>query len=120
MSSPNIKAVTAAKAGDLFVPRPLVLVTIGKATVQLYPVITSAMKPPEQALAYQVNKTALSVPGINRHAMLDTLDTQINLNATVKGTVSGWYCYFDRNWCNFAHLSILSFHNNAGAQIVDH
>jgi hypothetical protein len=88
MSSPNIKAVTATKTGDLFVPRPLILVTIGKATVQLYPVITSTMKPPEQALAFKVNNTALYVPGIIRHAMLDTLGTQINLNATVKGTVS--------------------------------
>ncbi len=68
---------------------------------------------------YQVNKTALSVPGIDRHAMLDTLGTQINLNATVEGTVGDWYRYFNCNWCNFAHLSILSFHNNAGAQIVD-
>jgi hypothetical protein len=119
MSSPNIKTAATAKAGDLFIPRPLKLVTISKATVKLYPVITSAMKPPEQALAYQVNKTALSVPGIDRRALLDTLDTQINLNATVNGTVGDWYCYFDRNWCNFAHLSILSFHNNVGAQIVD-
>jgi hypothetical protein len=51
--------------------------------------------------------------------MLDTLGTQINLNATVDGTVGDWYRYFNRNWCNFAHLSILSFHNDAGAQIVD-
>jgi hypothetical protein len=47
MSSPNTKVAAAAKAGDLFVPRPLVSVTISKATVQLYPVITSVMKPPE-------------------------------------------------------------------------
>ena len=119
MSSPNTKVAAAAKSGDLFVPRPLVPVTIGKATLQLYPVITSEMKPPERALAYQVNKTALSVPGIDRRAMLDTLGTQINLNATVDGTVGDWYRYFDRNWCNFAHLSILSFHNDAGTQVVD-
>jgi hypothetical protein len=51
--------------------------------------------------------------------MLNTVGTQINLNATVDGTISNWYCYFDRNWCNFAHLSILSFHNNLGAQVID-
>jgi hypothetical protein len=72
MSSPNIKAAAAAKAGGLFVPHPLKLVTINKATVKLYPVITLSMKPPEQAHAFQVNKIALAVPGINRHAMLDT------------------------------------------------
>jgi hypothetical protein len=119
MSSPNIKAAAAAKAGGLFVLRTLESETIGKATVKLYPVITSAMKPPERAHAFQINKTALSVPGINRRAMLDTLGTQISLNATVDSTVDNWYRHFDRNWCNFAHLSILSFHNNAGAQVVD-
>jgi hypothetical protein len=118
MSSPNIKAAAAAKAGDLFVPRPLELVTICKATVKLYPVITLSMKPPEWAHAFQVNKTPLAVPGIDRHVMLDTLRTQISLNATVNGTVGNWYCHFDCNWCNFAHLSILLFHNNAGAQVL--
>jgi hypothetical protein len=119
MSSPNIKAAAAAKAGDLFVPRTLKSVTIGMATVKLYPNIISAMKPPEQAHAFQVNKTTLAVPGIDRLAMLDTLGTQISLNATVDGTVSNWYCHFNRNWCNLAHLSILSFHNDAGAQVID-
>ena len=120
MSSPNTRVAAAAKSGDLFVPRPLIPVTIGKATLQLYPVITSEMKPPEQAHAFQVNKTALSVPGIDRCAMLDTLGSQINLlNATVDGTVGDWYRHFDRNWCNFAHLSILSFPNDAGAQVID-
>jgi hypothetical protein len=119
ISSPNIKADAAAKVGDFFVPRPLKLVTIGKATVKLYPIITSSMKPPERAHAFQVNKTALAVPGINRHAMLDTLGTQISLNATVEGTVGDWYRHFDRNWCNIAHLSILLFYNNARAQVLD-
>jgi hypothetical protein len=119
MSSPNIKAAATVKAGDLFILCPLELVTIGKATVKLYPVITLLMKPPEWAHAFQVNKTALAVPGIDRHSMLDTLGTQISLNATVDGTVGNWYCHFNRNWCNFAQLSILSFHNNAGAQVVD-
>ncbi len=119
MSSPNIKAAAAAMAGDLFVPCTLELVTLGKATVKLCPIITSLMKPPEQAHAFQVNKTALAVPGLDRHAMLNTLGTQLSLNATVDGTVGDRYRQFDRNWCNFAHLSILSFHNDAGAEVVD-
>jgi hypothetical protein len=95
------------------------MVTIGKATVKLYPLITLLMKPPERAHAFQVNKTTHTVPGIDRRAMLDTLGTQISLNATVDGTVGDWYYHFDHNWCNFAHLSILLFHNNAGAQVVN-
>jgi hypothetical protein len=110
---------TAVKAHNMFVPHPLESVTIGKATVKLYPVITSSMQPRERAHAFQVNKIALAVPSINRRTMLDTLSAQLSLSATVNGTLGNWDHHFNRNWCNFAHLSILSYHNDAGAQVVD-
>jgi hypothetical protein len=109
----------AAKATNMFIPHPLKAVTIGKTTVKLYPVITLSMQPPERAHAFQVNKTALAVPGIDKCAMLDTLGTQLSLSATVDGTLGDWDRHFNRNWCNFAHLSILSFHNDAGAQVIN-
>jgi hypothetical protein len=46
----------APKARNMFVLRPLKSVTIGKATVKLYPIVTSSMQPPERAHAFQVNK----------------------------------------------------------------
>jgi hypothetical protein len=110
---------TAAKVRNMFIPCPLESVTLGKATVKLYPIITSSMQRPEHARAFQVNKIALAAPDINRRTMLDTLGAQLSLNATVNGALSNWDCHFNRNWCNFAHLSILSFHNNVGAQVVD-
>jgi hypothetical protein len=76
------------------------------------------MQPPEHAHAFQVNKITLATPGIDRRAMLDTLGAQLSLSATVSGTLGNWDCHFNRNWCNFAHLSILLYHNDTGAQVV--
>jgi hypothetical protein len=33
--------------------------------------------------------------------------------------LNDWDRHFDCNWCNFTHLSILLFYNDAGAQVVD-
>jgi hypothetical protein len=77
------------------------------------------MKPLKHAHAFQTNKTALSIPGIDRRAMLDTLGTQLNLSAIVDGVLGDWTRHFRRNWCNFAHLTILSFHSDAGTQVND-
>jgi hypothetical protein len=110
---------TAVNVPNMFVPHPLKSVTIGKATVKLYPIITSSMQPPERAHAFQVNKIALAVPGINRRTMLDILGTHLSLSATVDGTLGNWDCHFNRNQCNFAHLSIFLYQKDAGAQVVD-
>jgi hypothetical protein len=117
--SNNPMPATAVKARNMYVPHPLESVTIGKAIVKLYPIITSLMQLPEHAHAFQVNKIALAVPGIDRCTMLDTLGAQLSLSATVDGTLGNWDRHFNRNWCNFAHLSILSYHNDAGAQVID-
>jgi hypothetical protein len=66
-----------------------------------------------------VNKIDLAMPGINSCAMLNTLGTQLSLSATTNGTLGKWDHHFDRNWCNFAHFSILLYHNDAGAQVID-
>jgi hypothetical protein len=51
--------------------------------------------------------------------MLDTLGAQLNLSAIVDGVLGDWTCHFQRAWCNFANLTILSFHNDAGTQVND-
>jgi hypothetical protein len=61
------------KANLLFVPWSLESVKVDKLTVKLYLVVNSSMFAPERAHAFQTNKSALSIPGIDRCAMLNTL-----------------------------------------------
>ena len=75
------------KADFMFIPQPLKNIQVDKQTVKLYPIVDSSMKPPERPHAFQTNKTALSIPGINRHTMLDTLGAQLNLSAIVDGVL---------------------------------
>jgi hypothetical protein len=108
---------TAPKMNSMFVPRTLEQVQIDKMTVKLYPVVNSTMKLPERAHTFQINKTALAAPGIARCLMLDTLGAQLNLSAIVNGVLGDWTRHFHHDWCNFANLTILLFHNNSGAQV---
>jgi hypothetical protein len=78
---------SSLKATLLFIPRPLESMQVDKLTVKLYPVVNSSMQAPEHAHAFQTNKTALSIPGIDRRAMLDTLGAQLNLSAIVDGVL---------------------------------
>ena len=103
----------------MFVPQALEPVQIDKMTIKLNPVVDSTMKLPERTHGFQINKTALAAPGINHRGMLNTLSAQFNLSAIVDGVLSDWTCHFQRAWCNFNNLTILSFHNNAGAQVND-
>jgi hypothetical protein len=105
------------KANLMFVPWSPESVQVDKLTVKLYPVVNLSMLAPERAHAFQTNKTALSIPGINRRAMLNTLGTQLNLSTIVNGILGDWNRHFCCNWCNFAHLPILLFHSNAGTQV---
>ena len=110
---------TAPKTNYMFVPRTLEPVQIDKMTVKLYPVVDSTMKPLERAHAFQINKTALAAPGIDRCVMLNTLGAQLNLNVIINGVLGDWTRHFQQAWCNFDNLTILSFHNDAGAQVND-
>jgi hypothetical protein len=110
---------TAPKTNYMFVPRTLEPVQIDKMTIKLYPVVDSTMKLPERAHAFQINKTALAAPGIDRRVMIDTLGAQLNLSAIVDGILGNWTHHFQRAWCNFDNLTILLFHNDAGAQVND-
>jgi hypothetical protein len=109
---------TAPKMNYMFVPQTLEPVQIDKMTVKLYPIVDWTMKPPERAHAFQINKTAFAAPGIDCHLMLDTLGAQLNLSAIVDGILGNLTRHFHRAWCNFANLTILSFHNNSGAQNI--
>ena len=101
----------------MFVPQPLEPIQVNKMPLKLYPVINLTMKLPKRAHAFQVNKTALTTPGIDRYMMLDILGAQLNLRAIVDGIHGNWYHHYCRNWSNFDNLTILSFHNDSGAQV---
>jgi hypothetical protein len=75
------------KGNFMFVPRPLKNVQVDKQTVKLYPIVDLSMKPPGCAHVFQTKKMALSIPGIDRHTMLDTLGGQLNLRAIVDGVL---------------------------------
>jgi hypothetical protein len=77
------------------------------------------MKPLEHAHAFQIYKTTLTTPGIDRQMMLDTLGAQLNLSAIVNSILGNWQCHFRRNWSNFVSLTILLFNNDAGKQVND-
>jgi hypothetical protein len=103
----------------MFIPRPLEPVQINKMTLKLYPVIDSTIKPPERPHAFQINKTALAAPGIDRQMMLGTLGTQLNLSAIVDSVLGYWHRHIRRNQSNFTRLTILSFHDDAGKHVND-
>ncbi len=107
------------KPNFMFVPRALESIQVDKHTYKLYPVIDRSMLAPERAHAFQTNKVALSVPGIARRAMLDALGAQLNLSAIVDGVLGDWTRQFRHNWFNFANLTILSFHSDAGTHVND-
>ncbi len=78
----------AASSGGPFAPRALVTVNIGRATVNLYPVINQSMATHERAHAFHINKTALSLQNIDLRAQLNALGHQLNLSATVEGVIN--------------------------------
>ena len=80
----------------------------------LYPVVDQSMLPHERAHAFHYNKTALAAQNIDLWLQLDALGTQLNLIATVDGTINDWFQFFYDSWFDFSKLTILSFHNAKG------
>ena len=110
---------TQAVVGTSFAPKTLVPVSVGRTTVNLYPVVDTTMQVHERAHAFQINKTALSLQAIELRVMLDALGAQLNLSASVEGMIEEWLRFFQDSWFDFSLLQILSFHNNAGGQVND-
>ena len=105
-----------AVVGMSFAPKMLVPVSVGRTTVNLYPVANTTMLVHERARAFQINKTALSLQALKLHVMLDALGAQLNLSASIEGMIEEWLWFFQDSWFNFSILQILSLHNNAGGQ----
>jgi len=100
-----------------FVPRPLVVVQVGRLQVSLYPVVDPSMPVFERAHAFQAAKSALEALPIDKRQILNALGAQLNCSAIVDGLVHDWRYLFDSTWFDFTQLTIVSFHNSAGTQI---
>ncbi len=110
---------TPAGMGTPFAPRLLVPVWVGLTTISLSHVVDPLMQPHKHAHAFYINKTALSAQNIDLRLQLDALGMQLNLSATVDGTITNWFCFFYNSWFDFFKLTILSFHNVKGDIVND-
>ena len=102
-----------------FTPRALIPVSVGRFTVNLYPIVNATMTVQERAHAFQINKAALLSLAIDLRAMLDALGAQLDLSASVEGMIEEWLRLFQDSWFDFTYLQILSFHGDAGLQVND-
>ena len=73
-----------------FAPQAVLPVNVGRATVNLYPVIDQSMAPHERAHVFHINKTALLLQNINLRVQVDALGHQLNLSATIDGVINDW------------------------------
>ena len=68
MSSPTILVIRSSSTR--FAPRNPEIVSIGKTSVSLYPKVAASMTDPEKAMAFQQNKTALTLADLNQKARI--------------------------------------------------
>ena len=102
-----------------FVPRELVVVTVGRLTAKLYPVLEPSWPVHERAHAFQINKAALENLPVEIGILLDVFGAQLNSSTTVEGKIQDWKEHFDSMWHDFSRLSIQTFHSASGAVIND-
>ena len=101
-----------------FTPRAMTSVTIAKHVVSLYPVVDATMPVHERAYAFQMNKAAIMNLPVKTSTKLDALGVQLNASTSVDGSKASWVHHFHGGWTDFAtNLTILSYHNSAGAII---
>ncbi len=106
------EAAVVAQAGASFAPRALVPISVGRSTVYVYLCIDSTMLPHERAHVYHINLTTITSQNLDLRLQLDALGHHLNLQAMVDGIVNDWLRFFNDHWCDFCHLTILSFHNH--------
>jgi hypothetical protein len=102
-----------------FAPLNPVNVPVARMTIELYPKITPLMPVHERVHAFQMNKSALKDLPTNLRLVIDAFGARLNASLTIEGILSDWHQYFQERWMNFAHLTILSFHNSRGDCIDD-
>ena len=116
----TMSAPTAPSAfGEMaFVPQDLVMIEVSRYSASVYPKVESSMPVYQRTHAFQVAQTALEPLPVDMRLILDAFGAQLNCSAIVDGLIFDWKNCFDEHWCNFANLTIQSFHNLTGAGAV--
>ena len=100
---------------EAFTPKDTITISVGRYQAQVYVKVTPDMYDFERSYAYHQTLSALKkLLPIDPQLLLDTLGNQLNVSMVVDGIKFDWLNYYRKNWCNPAHLTILSFHNSAG------
>jgi hypothetical protein len=107
-----------ADAAEFFTLKEPVEINVGRYSASVYPKLESNAPDYETAYAFHLTSAALRLLNISPALYLDTLGSRLNVSTTVDGHKFDWTNHLDENWCNFAHLEILSFHNTAGTVLA--
>ena len=100
-----------------FVHKPLVQVKTYGVSVSLYPVLDASMSAAERAHGFHVIKNNLLAANLTPQQLLNALGQQTGQSAVVDGAIAGFLRHFHDRWRNFRNLTILSWHDSAGAII---
>ena len=123
MSDPPIQSPKPSPINDTgketFTILETVPITIGRQTTSIYPKVHPLMSIAERAYAYHVTSTALKSLRLAPDVYLDNMGMYLDSNTVVTGLKFDFNEYFDENWTNMDYLTILSFHDTAGAVIAN-
>ena len=100
-----------------FIHRALVQVKIGGASVSLYPTPNALMLAAERAHGFHVTKNNLLAANLAPCQVLSALGQQTGQGTVVDGKIAGFLRHFGDHWRDFRNLTILGWHNSAGAII---
>ena len=75
----------------------------------------ASMSAAERAHGFHVNKNNLLAASLAPRQVLNALGQQTGKGTVVDGKIAGFLRHFHNHWHDFRNLTILSWHNSAGA-----
>ena len=109
----------SASAGEgnpnLITHEDTVQITINRQTASIYPKVEASWPVAKKASAFHTTKAGLLTIKMAPDQFLDMMGIYMGLSTVVDGYKFDFMTHFEDNWLNMAHLTILSFHNSAGA-----
>jgi hypothetical protein len=101
----------------LFVPKDLLTILVRRLLASFYPKVEPSKPVFEHAHAFQVAKSTLEALSIDTRLILEVMGAQLNCSTIVNGLMHNWRGLFDSAWLDFKNLTIILFHDLAGAGI---